>query len=112
MARRTGDPLDACIERHRNRTALNAELIERLGEEMVLTVRHEDIIGEPQAQLRRICAFLELSAPAEWVAACAGILYRSPNLSRHGTEWEAAQQAAVERIISRTPFLSGYRFDE
>jgi hypothetical protein len=112
MARRTGDPLSQCIERHRNRTALNAELIERLGDDTVLTVRHEDVIANPAGELERICAFLDLEAPEDYTEACSGIIYRSPHLSRHRVAWNNEDRAAVERIIARTPFLSGYRFDE
>lgn len=110
MQRRTGDPLDACIERHRNRCAINQSLIEAHGDR-ILTVRHEDLIDSPHDTIRGMTAFLGLDADRDFLEACAGILYRSPNRSRSRIEWSAAQLAAVERIIARTPFLSGYSFD-
>jgi hypothetical protein len=111
MARRTGDTLSACIQRHRTRTALNQELISRCGTEQVLTVRHEDFVAAPREELSRMCTFLGIDAPAEWLDACGGIVYASPNPSRQRVEWTTETRAAVERLIARTPFLDGYRFD-
>lgn len=111
MARRTGDPLSACIERHRNRVALNNELIERYGEELIVTVRHEDLIADAKGELRRMAAFLGVEVSEEYLEACRGIIYDSPNPSRHGAKWSEEDRRGVERIIRRTPFLKGYEFE-
>lgn len=112
MARRTGDALERCIERHRNRTAMNRSLVESSAPESVLTVRHEDVIESPAAELAKMCKFLGVDATEEYLSACAGIVYRSPHLSRHRVEWSQRNRTAVERIIARTPFLEGYSFAE
>ena len=112
MARRTGDPLSACTERHRNRVAINSELIERYGEESILTVRHEDLIADAKGELTRMAAFLGVAVSEEYLEACRDIIYESPNRSRHGADWSSVDRRGVERIIRRTPFLRGYKFDE
>lgn len=111
MARRTEDLLSACIERHRNRVALNRELIERYGEELILTVRHEDLIADAEGELRRMMAFLGVEISEDYLEACSGIIYESPNRSRHRVEWSEQDRRAVERMIRRTPFLKGYDFE-
>lgn len=112
MARRTGDSLEECIERHRNRSALNRELIDIWGPETILTVRHEDVIADAAQELTRMCAFVGVEPSDDFLSACSGIVYRSPNPSRHRVEWSAKERSAVDRIIERSPFLEGYAFEE
>lgn len=111
MARRTGDPLAACIERHRNRVALNNELIQRYGEDLILTVRHEDLIADAKKELQRMAKFLRIQVSSDYLEACGSIIYESPNRSRHNIQWSGEEREAVERIIERTSFLEGYRFE-
>lgn len=111
MQRRTGDELSYVIERHRKRLAVNAALIAALPAGTVATVRHEELIAQPMATLRRLGEHIGVDAEAEYVEACASILYRSPNRSRDRITWDEPSRRAVERMIERTPFLEGYRFD-
>jgi hypothetical protein len=112
MRRRTGDSLDYVIDRHEKRIALNAYLIETLPAEVVLTVRHEDLIATPRDVIAAIAGHLGLDAPPEYLDACVSILYEAPNRSRHSTDWSDSQRERIDAMIARTPFLAGYRFDE
>jgi len=89
-----------------------ARLKERVGEDAVLDVRHEDLIADAPPVLRRICAFLGLDAPEDWVAAVAGILFTAPRRSRHEAAWPDGLVESIGERAARFPFLEGYRFDD
>ncbi len=89
-----------------------SKLKERVGDDAVLDVRHEDLIADAAETLRRVCAFLGLSASDAYVNAAAGIVYASPRKSRGEVEWP---DGLVERIGERAaavPFLAGYSFND
>jgi len=89
-----------------------SKLKERVGDDAVLDVRHEDLIADAAGTLRRVCAFLGLDASDDYVNAAAGIVYASPRKSRSEVEWP---DGLVERIGERAaavPFLAGYSFDD
>lgn len=112
MQRRTGDPLSYVIERHRKRLAVNASIIEAMPKETVYTVRHEDLIAEPRATLGRLLDHIGVERSEEYLHACESILFTSPHKSRKTVRWNADEREAVERMIDRTTFLSGYSFDD
>jgi hypothetical protein len=89
-----------------------ADVKARVPEADMLDVRLEDFIADPKAALARMCAFLGVDAPADYLEDCASIVYESPNKSRHKVEWTPAQIDDVARRISRYDFLAGYTFDD
>jgi hypothetical protein len=89
-----------------------ARLRAEVGPEAVLDVRHEDLVADPAATLRRLAAWLGLEAPEGWVRACAGVVFAAPRRTRHEAPWTPEQVERVAKEIERFPFLSGYRFDD
>ena len=83
----------------------------RLGDQ-VLDVRHEDVIADPHAQIERMCTFLGLDAPPDYLDAAAGIVFTSPNKSRHKIDWTPEVRAFVAKRSARHEFLRHYTFDE
>ncbi len=74
----------------------------------VVTVRHESVVETPALELRRLCAFFGVEADAQYLEACAGLVFPSPRRSRDLVEWSDAELRAVEQIIARHEFLHGY----
>lgn len=77
----------------------------------MIDVRLEDFIAEPGATLARICRFLDLDAPEDYLRDCASIVYDSPNKSRHKAAWTSEQIDAVARRMEAFPFFAGYSFE-
>ena len=87
-----------------------AKLKARVGEADVLDVRHEDLIADGPGTLRRVCAFLGLDAPDDYVSAATGILYASPRQSRHEAEWPEGLIENIGERAAEHPFLTSYSF--
>ncbi len=88
-----------------------AELRERVERGRMLDLRHEDLVADPRATLRRLATWLGLDAPDDWLDACQAILFEKPNRSRTDAPWKPEQIERVQKRVARYPFLSGYRFD-
>jgi len=78
----------------------------------VLEVRHEALIATPRDTIGSWCGFFGLEAPADYVEACAGIVFPSPHRSRTEVPWPPELLADVRRRLERYPFLAGYEFEE
>lgn len=85
-----------------------AELRRRIDPAALLELRHEDLIAEPAVTLRAVTDFLGLDAPADYLAACAAILYDQPNRVRDQVEWPAGVRDHVAAVIAGHDFLRGY----
>jgi hypothetical protein len=86
-------------------------LAERIGADGLLRLRHEDVVTLPRPTLRAACAFLGVDAPADYLEACASILYDSPSRSRAKVTWTAEMRASVEERSALFDFLDGYSFE-
>jgi hypothetical protein len=78
----------------------------------LLDVRHEDLLGDPRRELRRMTRFLGVEAPEDWVEACAGIVWQAPSRTREAIEWPPALRRRLEERMGDVPFLSGYAWKE
>lgn len=76
----------------------------------VFTVRNEQLIAVPHETLTALCAAFGLDCPADYLEACAGIIFRSPNRLRDKVAWSPPEIARVEQAIERYDFLTGYSF--
>jgi hypothetical protein len=88
-----------------------ARLRERVGEGAILDVRHEDLLADPAATLRRLTAWLGLDAPDDWLEACRSILFEAPHRTRDDADWTPELRERVRERAARHAFLAGYRFD-
>ncbi|MGH9023202.1 MAG: sulfotransferase [Acidimicrobiia bacterium] len=76
-----------------------------------LDVRHEDLVDEPAATLRRLCEFLLLPADDSYVQTCASVVFRRPHYSRHKVAWTDELIGDVATRALAYPFLEGYEFE-
>lgn len=77
----------------------------------VLDLRHEDLVADPAPVLQRMCAFLELPAPEDYVRDCASIVFDSPRQTRSDAPWTPELVASVEREVSRHQPFADYSFE-
>jgi hypothetical protein len=83
---------------------------EQFGAASLHFLHHEELIADPQGELRRVCAFLGVEAFEDYLRDCTGILKKSPHQSRKSVEWRDYQVAAVIQGMKDCPWLSGYSF--
>jgi hypothetical protein len=81
-----------------------------LGTEALLPVRHEAFVGEPEAELARVCRFVGVEPDPQYLRACASIIRRRPDRSRDMVTWTEPWIDVVEERIGRFDFLRGYSY--
>jgi glycosyltransferase involved in cell wall biosynthesis len=77
----------------------------------LLDVRYESFATDPRASLAGICRFVGVQPAAEYLDACAGIVWPSTNRTRDAVEWSPDERRGVERLIERFDVLGHYTFD-
>jgi hypothetical protein len=82
-----------------------------LGTDELLTLRSEDLVLEPAAQLARVWSFLGLSDTGDYVAGAPAFVMSAPSLTRNRVTWNPGDIEAVETFIERWPHLADYSFD-
>jgi hypothetical protein len=88
------------------------ELHNQLSASELFPVRYEDFVGKPEKNLAEICKFLGLEATPEYLNACASILHKSPERSRHLVKWEPEWVEHVKSKMAPYDFLAGYSFED
>ena len=112
MMLRSGRTFDSAFDRYFANCEAIVDLVERLGLDALLRIRHEDVILDPTATLTAACEFLGVRPEGEYLEACASILFVSPSRSRAKVPWTEDMRERVERRIDDFDFLAGYRFHE
>lgn len=85
---------------------------ERTDPSDVFEVRHEEIVEDPERALLRLCAFLGLEAPEDYLRDCAAMVFRAPSRSRSRVEWSAEDVELVRRRSEEFQFLRGYSYED
>ena len=112
MKARRGWTLPDTIEEYFSMCERIEELKKQVGGSAVHELRHEGLIADPPATLRRLCGFLGVPARESYHAACAGIIYRSAHKSRLEVPWDPQVIDAVKHRMDRFSFLRGYSYDD
>jgi hypothetical protein len=99
------------IERYFTVCEMLAELRRHLNGSELLTVRYEDVIHQPEGSLAGVCRFLGIEGSDDYLKACAGILFKTPDQSRRMVEWNSKWIGEVESGMERFDFLEGYSFE-
>lgn len=104
-------PLQHSIDFYFRRTE-GIEKIRRFApSEGILDLSHENFVSDPEAGLRRVCAFLSVECDEEFLKACGEIVFAKPQKTRNGVTWD---EAAISHVYDRArayDYLRDYRFD-
>ena len=111
LSKRLKFTVDQALEQYVAACRTIADVRGQLAEDEHAELRHEDLIAAPQASLARLCAFLDVDAPADYLDDCASILFDAPHRSRDDEAWSGSQRSRLDAAIERFPFLHGYAFD-
>ncbi len=112
MMIRGGRTFESAFDRYFANCESIVALAERLDGDALFRIRHEDVVVTPKASLATACEFLGVTADAEYLEACASILYDSPSRSRSRITWTDEMRQRVEGRIAEFDFLAGYRFED
>lgn len=85
-----------------------AALSERLPPEKFTVCHHADLLADPEAELKRLCGFLDLPACESHVAAVKKILLPQPRKTSAGIDWNSADVAEIKRRMVFFETLTRY----
>lgn len=74
-----------------------------------LDLHHETLLADPQQTLSRLITHCGLDAPADYLAACRGLLNPSPAARAAELNWDQATLAFIAQRMPEYPFLAPYR---
>ena len=77
----------------------------------LLRTYHEDMIRDPETELPRIFAHLELPLDEAFLGHCLRFIHPAPRQTRHDVNWPAGLIADIESRIRRYGFLDRYAFE-
>ena len=89
----------------------NQELIKRLPNDMIFTIRNEEFIANPLLMLADMCDFLDVVKTPDYLSDCVASCYRVPNRSRDNLDWDAEMRKQVDALIEKYEFFDGYSWD-
>ncbi len=87
-----------------------ATVTKGMEEAELIQVHHEDVVADPRAALRKLCGWLGISAPQDYLDACASVVFESPRRSRTDASWGPELVRSVAERMKPFPFLARYGF--
>ena len=74
-------------------------------------VRSEALVADTRAELTRLCAFVGVDSPTDYLEACSSIVFPEARRTRTSAPWTPELIADVERRLASVDFLAGYTYD-
>lgn len=108
---REGIELNVAIELYTLACQAIAEVKSQIKSDCLLEFSHEAFVQNPQEYLTKICNFLAVEIPINYLEDCSSIVYKSPHKSRYEIDWDRESINSVNQIIAKFPFLQNYSFE-
>ena len=100
--------LDDAVDDYAGQCRRLRHLRGRLPADRLLTLRYEDLVAAPAAQLDQVCGFLGVDAPADYLRACVRLVDPARPGEREQVAWTPQARAAVAALTRQFPFLDSY----
>jgi hypothetical protein len=100
-------PLAEAADYYFEHTATNARLVRKYAGDC-LTIHLEDFIRQPADSLRRLCSFLDLDSPADYLRDCSAAVFSEPRQTRGELHWPSNLVKEIAARASDVGFLSQY----
>ena len=110
--RRGPTTLHDVIEQHFAQCQTVSAIQRELDTNELLEIRHEAVIADPGQWIRKMCEFLEVECPVDYVNRCAHVVYRTPHKSRNDVHWTLENIEVVRTKMEPFRFLDGYCFEQ
>jgi len=87
------------------------EVRRRVPPERFHELHHDALITDPTATLSKLCTFLSLPAPADYLAACSAIIFDTPRRTRGDVAWTPELIECVRARLAEHPSLEHYGYE-
>ena len=112
MQRGERTTLDDALRMGREALDTILTVIQRVPEDALLTIRHEEMIQDPVRTLSRLCEHLGVIPEHDYLRDCAGIVFALSPKTRRSIEWppELIQRVQAE-VVEGCSLFAGYRYE-
>ena len=110
MIMRGGRSFENAIEHYFDYCQTLADLRGQLPAGSLLAVRYEDFVAQPRQKLAALCHFLGIEPEDAYLAACVGIVKRTPDQYRQMVAWTPHWIEVVCDRMNQFEFLAGYPY--
>ncbi len=77
----------------------------------VLDIHNADFVRDPKEVISRICSFLDLQCPQDYLQACYDKAYKTPSKSRNLLAWPEDVLTDIAGSMEKIPFFRWYSFE-
>ena len=89
----------------------NMEFLNQVDPKDVFVYKNEDMITDPSLQLTKLCNFLQVPVPSDYLDSCASCVFKEPHRRRFEFDWTIEQKQKVAAMIEKYDFFSGYDWE-
>ena len=82
-----------------------------IGPDNILEIHNGELVNNPKGTLRKICTFLHVKCPLDYLEVAANKVYKTVSKTREIVEWPERLRDVVETKKQKFPFFSQYSFD-
>ena len=104
--------LEGRIIRLENESKAVIEITDLVGPSNVLEIHNMELVRDPESTLTKICAFLEVDCPQDYLQTCSAKVFKSVYKSRELVVWTEKLQSMVQKIIETYSFFHRYSFTD
>ncbi|MHA1293713.1 MAG: sulfotransferase [Promethearchaeota archaeon] len=102
------------IKQSINRYFNNIEVFNRIRkimpEDQVIFINHEALIENPKKILSKLCHFLDLDAPTDYLEACSQIIFKKPHSRKEQEKWEEEDIKKIESLMKRKENIMYFKY--
>ena len=102
--------LETTVNRLENESKAVIEITDLVGPDNVLEIHNMELVRDPESVMTKICTFLEVYCPPDYLKACSAKVFKSVYKSRELVVWPLGLQHAVQKMIETYSFFHRYSF--
>ena len=94
-----------------DRCKTQEKILKRINPQDIFVNRHEDMCKDPRRQLTRLCDFLQVPIPADYIEDCGSTVVQEPHKSRLDIDWSPKLKQTVALMNEKYDFFSNYNWE-
>lgn len=93
-----------------NQTMAVEKITALVGPENVLEIHNSELVNDPESTLTKICRFLVVDCPHDYLRTCSEKVFKSVSKSRDTVVWSQRLREMMERLMFHYPYFHRYSF--
>ena len=77
----------------------------------ILEIHNKDLVKHTRDTILKICSFLEVDCPGEYIDACVNKVYNNVSMTRNFVHWPMELKVWIEEHMQLYPFFERYSFE-